>query len=149
MLLYSKAARRWVEPLLMLGVGGRVALRFLAGAAGSEAELGILAPAETGFRDYPAPASFVRELTAEEVQTLAGMFRHGAREVLLGATFAEETAAAEGRATAQEMFEAAAGVVIAGQICRIRSIKPLAAGDDVYAWQLLCDAPLEAAGWLG
>jgi hypothetical protein len=149
MLHYSKAARRWVEPLLALGVGGRVALRFLAAGADSQADLGILSADDTGFRDYLAPASYVRELTAEEIQTLAGMFRHGAREVLLGAGFAEETAAAEGRATAQEMFEAAAGVVIAGQICRIRSIKPLAAGDEIYAWQLFCDAPLEAAGWLG
>lgn len=149
MLPYSKAARRWVEPLLALGVGGRVALRFLAAGTGPEAELGILPPDDTGFRDYPAPASYVRELTAEEIQTLAGMFRHGAREVILGAGFADETAAAEGRATALEMFEAAAGILIAGQICRIRSIKPLAAGDEIYAWQLLCDAPLEAAGWLG
>jgi hypothetical protein len=149
MILYSKAARRWIEPLLALGVGGRVTLRFLAPPAGPEAELGMLAPDEESYRDYPAPASYVRELTTEELQTQAGQFRQGAREVLLGAEFLANVAVAEGHETVPETLEAAAGALIGGQICRIRSFKPLDAGDETYAWQLFCDAPLEAAGWLG
>jgi hypothetical protein len=41
------------------------------------------------------------------------------------------------------MFEAAASAVIEGQACRIQSVRPLDIGDGAYAWQLLCDAPLD------
>ena len=145
MTLYSKAARRWVEPLLMMGVGGSVALRFLAPAANLDAELGIVPQGSDTYTDYPATSSYVRELSVEELVTLAGQFRQGAREVLLSEGFAASVAAAQGYESAQEMLEAAAGLVIGGQICRIHSIKPLKAGDDTFAWQVLCDAPLEAA----
>jgi hypothetical protein len=107
--IYSKAARRWVEPLLALGAGGRVTLRFLAANADAASELGIVP------------------------------------EALLSDAFAQSVAAAQGLPTPREMFEAAAGVVLDGRVSRIRAIKPLAAGDEIYAWQLLCDAPLEAA----
>lgn len=143
--IYSRATRRWVEPLLDLAVGGAVSIRFLTPSTNPDIELGII-PAGTGtFLDHPAAGSYVRELTAEELATLAGQFRQGAREVLLSDAFAHSVAAAQGLTTVKEMFEAAAGLVINGQICRIRSIKPLDAGDETYAWQLLCDAPLEAA----
>jgi len=144
MLLYSKAARRWVEPLLALGVGGTVTLRFLTPVAGTEAELGIVPPGEETFVDHVAPSSYVRELTVEELATLAGQFRQGAREVLLSDNFARPVAAAQGLHSEAAALEAAAGLVIGGQLCRIRSIRPLRAGDEIYAWQLLCDAPLEA-----
>ena len=142
--IYSKAARRWVEPLLVLGAGGRVTLRFLAPVTDPAAELGIVPDAPESYADYPAPSSYTRELTAEEITTLGGQLRQGAREVLFSDAFAQSIAAAQEYATPREMFEAA-GVLISGQICRIRSIKPLEAGDETYAWQLLCDAPLEAA----
>jgi hypothetical protein len=142
---YSRAALRWVEPLLALGVGGPLALRFVAPAADPAHELGIVPTGTDSFVDYPTSNAYVRELTAEELATLAGQFRQGAREVLLSHSFAQSVAAAQGLATAKEMFEAAAGLLIGGQICRIRSIKPLDAGEETYAWQLLCDAPLEAA----
>lgn len=145
MALYTKAARRWIEPLLLLNVGPSVALRFLTPVAGTDAELGIVPPGTDTYADYPAPSSYVRELAVEELITLAGQFRQGAREVLLSDAFAQSVAAAQGNATPREMFEAAAGLVIGAEICRIRSIKPLEAGDETYAWQLLCDAPLEAA----
>lgn len=144
MTFYSKTARRWVEPLLLLGVGASVALRFLAPATDPEAELGIIPQGSETYTDYPAPSSYVRELSVEELVTLAGQFRQGAREVLLSDAFAANVAAAQGHEAPKQMFEAAAGLVIGGQICRIRSIKPLDAGDETYAWQLLCDAPLEA-----
>ena len=145
MAFYSKAARRWVEPLLLLGVGPAVVLRFLAPVVGADAELGIVPTDAGSYADYPAPSSYVRELSVEELVTLAGQFRQGAREVLLSDTFAHSVSAAQVHETPLEMFQAAAGLVISGQICRIRSIKALDAGDETYAWQLLCDAPLEAA----
>ena len=140
---YSRAALRWVEPLLALGVGGTVAVRFVAPAQDAAAELGIVAPGPDSYMDYPTSNSYVRELTAEELATIAGQYRQGAREVLLSHSFAESVAAAQGIVGARAMYEAAAGLVIGGQVCRIRSIKPLDAGDETYAWQLLCDAPLE------
>ena len=142
---YSKAMQRWVEPLLALGVGGSVALRFLAETAGANAELGIVPSGADSYSDYPAASSFVRELSVDELVTLAGQFRQGAREVLLSDAFAADVAAAQGHETVPEMFEAAAGLLIGRQICRIHSIKPLDAGEETYAWRLLCDAPLEAA----
>jgi hypothetical protein len=145
MAIYTKAARRWIEPLLLLNVGPSLALRFLAPVAGTDAELGIVPPGSNTYADYPAPSSYVRELSVEELVTLAGQFRQGAREVLLSDAFAQAVAAAQSHPTALEMFEAAAGLVIGAEICRIRTIKPLEAGEETYAWQLLCDAPLEAA----
>jgi len=142
---YSRAALRWIEPLLALGVGGSTALRFVGPPADGTAELGIVASATDGFVDYPTSNSYVRELTEEELATSAGQFRQGAREVLLSHSFAQSVAAAQGVASAKEMFEAATGLLIAGQICRIRSFKPLSTGEETYAWQLLCDAPLEVA----
>jgi hypothetical protein len=144
MLGYSPAARRWVEPLLALRAGGSVSLRFLAPISDPASELGILPDAPDSPVDYPAPRSYARELTAEELQTLAGQFRQGAREILLSDEFARSVAAAQGLDTSKEVFESAAGLLVAGQICRIRSIRSLDAGDEIYAWQLLCDAPLEA-----
>jgi hypothetical protein len=143
MLGYSPAARRWVEPLLSLRAGGAVTLRFLAPATDPASELGISPDAPDSFVDYAAPRSYARELTGEELQTLAGQFRQGAREILLSDEFSRSVAAAQGLMTSKEVFESAAGVVISGEICRIRSIRPLDAGDETYAWQLLCDAPLE------
>jgi len=142
---YSRAALRWVEPLLALGVGGAVALRFVEATPGADDDLGIVAPGTESFFDYPAPASYVRELTGEEIASLGAQFRQGAREVLLSHGFAESVAAAQGQLSVREMFEAAAGVLLSGQICRIRSIQPVEAGGAPFAWQLLCDAPLEAA----
>ena len=144
MLGYSPAARRWVEPLLALRAGGSVTLRFLAPVIDPASELGILQDAPDSFMDYPAPRSYVRDLTADELQTLAGQFRRGAREILLSNEFAASVAAAQGLETSKQVFESAAGLLIAGQICRIRSIRSLDADDETYAWQLLCDAPLEA-----
>jgi hypothetical protein len=144
MTFYSKAARRWIEPLLLLNVGPPVALRFLAPAAGSDVELGIVPSGAETYIDYPAPSSYVRELSVEEL-VMAGQFRQGAREVLLSDAFAQAVASAQGFTSAKEAFEGAAGLLIGGQICRIRGIKPLEAGDEAYAWQLLCDAPLDAA----
>jgi len=144
MLDYAAAARRWVEPLLAIRVGGSVTIRFLAPSTDPAGELGIVPADPDSYVDYSAPNSYVRELTADELQTVAGQFRQGAREVLLSDAFARSVAAAQGLDTAKQMFEAAAGVVVGGQICRIRSIKPLDNGAETYAWQLLCDAPLEA-----
>ena len=120
-------------------------LRFLPDTAGDDADLGIVPAGADSYSDYPAASSFVRELSVEELVTLAGQFRQGARKVLLSHAFASDVAAAQGHEAVPEMFEAAAGLLIGGQICRIRSIKPLDAGEETYAWQLLCDAPLEAA----
>ena len=144
MLAYSSAARRWIEPLLALRAGGAVTLRFLAPLTDPAGELGIVPSAPDSPVDYPAPRSFVRELSADELKTLAGQFRQGSREVLLTDEFARSVAAAQGLDTSQQVFESAAGLVIRGQICRIRSIWPLDNSDQTYAWQLLCDAPLEA-----
>lgn len=142
---YSRAALRWIEPLLALGVGGPIALRFVGPPADGAAELGIVAASTDGFVDYPTSNSHVRELTVEELATSAGQFRQGTREVLLSQSFAQSVAAAQGLSSEKEMFEAATGLLIAGQICRIRSFKPLNTGEEIYAWQLLCDAPLEVA----
>lgn len=141
---YSRAARRWIEPLLALCVGGEVSLRFLSPVTDSQVELGIVPPGEGTYVDYPAPGSHVRELTMEELATFAGQFRQGAREVLLSDAFAADVAAAQGLTGAKAALEAAAGVLIGGQICRIHGIKPLDYGAEVTAWQFLCDAPLEA-----
>lgn len=142
---FTRAAARCVEPLLALRAGGGVALRFLSPSGGPASDLGIVAAGPDSFFDYPAPASFVRELTAEEIATSAGQLRQGAREVLLSDAFADSVAAAQGHPSVREMFEAAAGLLINGQICRIHEIRPLDLGDEVYAWQLVCDAPLDAA----
>jgi hypothetical protein len=133
-----------VEPLLALRAGGSVTLRFLAPVTDPASELGILRDAPDSPVDYAAPRSYARELAAEELQSLAGQFRQGAREILLSDEFARSVAAAQGLDASKQVFESAAGLLIAGQICRIRSIRPLDAGDETYAWQLLCDAPLEA-----
>ena len=142
---YGRSARHWIEPLLGLAVGGSVAVRFLAPSTDPAGELGIVPAGANTYLDYPAANSFVRELSREEIVSLGAQLRQGAREVLLGAAFADSVAAAQGLITAKEMFEAAAGLLINGEICRIHSIRPLDAGDEVYGWQLLCDAPLEAA----
>ena len=142
---YTEAGRRWIEPLLALGVGGRVAVRFLLPTGTSSSELGIVPSAPDSPVDYPAANSFVRELRAEEIVTLGGQLRLGAREVLLSAALVESVAAAQGLFTAKEVFDAAAGLLINGQICRIHTVQPLDLGDGEYAWQLLCDAPLDAA----
>ena len=144
MLAYSSAARRWIEPLLALRAGGVVTLRFLAPLTDPAGELGILPDAPDSPLDYAAPRSFARELTEDELQTLAGQFRQGAREILLSDEFVRSVAAAQGQDTSKHAIESAAGILIGGGICRIRSIRPLQAGDEIYAWQLLCDAPLEA-----
>jgi hypothetical protein len=140
---YTQAARRWVAPLLALRVGGDVALRFLAPLAGTDGELGLAPDAPESFTDYAAPESHVRELNAEELSTLAGQFRQGAREVLLSNAFAESITAAQGLDGVPQMFESAAGVLVGGQSCRIRSFAPLDVGDGPFAWRLLCDAPLD------
>jgi hypothetical protein len=144
MIGYSPAARRWVEPLLSLRAGGSVTLRFLAPVTDPAGELGILSSAPDSPMDYPAPRSYARELSTQELQTLAGQFRQGSREILLSDEFATSVAAAQGLDTSKQVFESASGILIGGEICRIRSIRPLNAGDETYAWQLLCDAPLEA-----
>jgi hypothetical protein len=142
---YSQSARHALAPLLRLRSGGPVALRFLAPLADPAGELGIVPDAPETFTDYLAPDSHVRELDGDELSTLAGQFRQGAREVLLSDTFAQNVTAAQGLDSVAQMFEAAAGALLGGQVCRIRSFRPLRAGDGVYAWQLLCDSPLEAA----
>ncbi len=142
---YARGARRWIEPLLALSVGGSVALRFLAPLTDPAGELGIVPGGAGTYTDHLAPGSYVRELTAAELATLAGQFRQGAREILLSDAFAQSVAAAQALAGPKEMFEAAAGAVVGGEVCRIRSIRPLDAGDETYGWQLLCDSPLEAA----
>lgn len=142
---YHCTARYWIEPLLALNVGGAVALRFLAPLAGSQGELGIVPAGANTYIDYPAARSYVRELKAEEIATLGGIVRLGAREVLLSDAFAASVAAAQGVTTPNEMLETAAGALISGQICRIQSVQPLDIGEGAYAWQLLCDAPLDAA----
>lgn len=141
---YSQAARRWAEPLLDLRAGGSVMLRFLGPNADLAADLGIVPLAADGYFDYPAPSSYVRELAAEELATTAGQLRQGARQVILSDAFALSVSAAQGHADTREMFEAAAGLVMSGQICRIVSFKTMTCGDEVFAWELLCDAPLEA-----
>lgn len=120
-------------------------MRFLAPNADPAGELGILPTAPDSFVDYSAPRSYVRELTGDELQTFAGQFRRGAREVLLNDEFVQSVSASQGLGTSKEVFETAAGLVIGGQVCRIKSVKPLETGDETYAWQLLCDAPLEAS----
>ena len=145
MIAYERAARRWIEPLLALGVGGSVTVRFLAPLPGSAGELGIVPPGGSTYIDYPAAHSFVRELKTEEISILGGQLRQGAREVLLSDAFADSVAAAQGHLSVREMFEAASGLLINEQICRIHTIRPLDLGDEVYAWQLVCDAPLDAA----
>jgi hypothetical protein len=142
---YTQAARRWIEPLLALGVGGNVSVRFLVPTGSAASELGIVAPDPDSPVDYPAANSFVRELRAEEIATLGGQLRLGAREVLLSAAFVDSVAAAQSLFTAREVFDAATGLLIGGQICRIHTVRPLDLGDGEYAWQLLCDAPLEAS----
>lgn len=144
MQLYSKAAKRWIEPLLALSVGEAVAVRFLPANSDPSADLGLVSTGADSFIDYPAPSWYVRELNAEELAVLAGQLRQGAREVLLSDAFARTVAAAQGLETARQMFEAAAGLLICGQICRISAIKPMDAGGETYGWQLFCDAALEA-----
>ena len=145
MLSYAQSARRWIEPLLMLRVGGEVAIRFLTPTTDPAAELGIVPSPPDSFVDYVAPSSHARELAVEELATTSGMLRQGAREVLLGEEFAQAVAAAQGLESSQEMFEAAAGVLFGGAICRIAGFKPMQCGAEIYAWQLLCDAPLPAS----
>jgi hypothetical protein len=140
---FTQAARRWVAPLLALRVGGDVALRFLAPLADTHGELGLAPDAPESFTEYAAPESHVRELNAEELSTLAGQFRQGAREILLNNAFAENVTAAQGLDGVPQMFEAAAGALIGGQLCRILSFEPLDVGDGPFAWRLLCDAPLD------
>lgn len=142
---YHNTARHWIEPLLALNVGGAVTLRFLAPLAGSQGELGIVPAGTNTYVDYPAPRSYVRVLAAEEIATLGGIVRTGAHEVLLSDAFGASVAAAQGHLTVKEMLEAAAGVLLEGQICRIQSVRTLDIGAGAYAWQLLCDAPLDAA----
>jgi hypothetical protein len=144
MLLQSKTAQRWIEPLLALGVGESVAVRFFSAEAAVNTDLGIVAPGADTFTDYPAPSWYVRELSAQELELLAGQYRVGTREVLLSEAFASGVAAAQGAGNSRQMFEAAAGLLIGGHICRIAGIKPLDSGGATYAWQLLCDAPVEA-----
>jgi hypothetical protein len=141
---YTQAARRWAAPLLALRAGGEVALRFHSPLDDPAGELGLVPDAPDSFADYVAPESHVRELDAEELATLAGQFRRGAREVLLSDAFAQNVAAAQGFTSVTEMLERAAGALISGKICRIRSFAPLDAGRGTYAWRLLCDAPLDA-----
>jgi hypothetical protein len=141
---FTRAAARCVEPLLALRAGGGVALRFLSPSGGPASDLGIVAAGPDSFFDYPAPASFVRELTAEEIATSAGQLRQGAREVLLSDIYVRSIAAAQGLDGALPALEAAAGALISGELCRIRSIKPAQIDGATYAWQLLCDAPLDA-----
>lgn len=140
---FTQAGRRWIEPLLALGVGGSVALRFLVPTGSAESELGLVPSTEDPV-DYPAASSFVRELRADEIATLGGRLRMGAREVLLSAAFVDSVAAAQGLFTAKEVFDAAAGMRIGNQVCRIQQARPLDLGSGEYAWQLLCDAPLDA-----
>lgn len=140
---YTNAARHWIEPLLALNVGGAITLRFLAPFAGTDGELGIVPPGAGTYVDYPASRSYVRKLKADEITILGGIVRQGAREVLLSDAWATSVAAAQGIATVEEMFEAAAGVLVEGQICRIQAAQSLDIGDGAYAWQLLCDAPLD------
>jgi hypothetical protein len=142
---YSKAAPRWVEPLLALCAGGQVTLRFLGPSSDPVSELGILGPGEGTFADYVAPRSYVRELTGEELETPGAQFRQGAREVLLPDSFLRAVAAAQGQERVEGALEAAAGLIIRGQLCRIKRFQPLETGDQTYAWQIFCDAPLEVA----
>lgn len=142
---YTQAGRRWIEPLLALSVGGSVALRFLVPTGSAASELGIVPSGAASPADYPASHSFVRELRADEIATLGGRLRMGAREVLLSAAFVDSVAAAQGLFTAREVFDSAAGVLIGGQVCRIQQARPLDVGSGEYAWQLLCDAPLDEA----
>jgi hypothetical protein len=145
MLTYAPSARRWVEPLLNLRAGGVVSIRFLTPVTDPAADLGIVPAPPDSFVDYPAPNSHVRELEADELATSAGQLRQGAREVLLSDAFALSVAASQGLASVQEMLEAAAGLLINSQICKIAAIRPMQCGAEVYAWQLLCHAPLPAA----
>jgi hypothetical protein len=145
MLNYAQSARRWVEPLLMLRVGGEVAIRFLTPTTDPAAELGIVPSPPDSFVDYVAPSSYARELAVEELATTSGMLRQGAREMLLSEAFAQSVAASQGLQNSQEVFEGAAGLVFGGTICRIAGFKPMQCGAEIYAWQLLCDAPLPAS----
>ncbi len=140
---YVKTARRWIEPLLGPRVGGHVILRFLAPSADQSTELGIVGPGDAAFTDYVAPNAWTRELAGEELETLGGQFRQGTREVMLTDRFLSSVAAAQGHERVEDALAAAAGVVIRNQLCRIRRFRPLDAGNETYAWQLLCDAPLE------
>jgi hypothetical protein len=140
---YAKTARRWIEPLLGLGAGGHVIVRFLAASADPASELGLVGPGDGTFTDYVAPSAWSRELTGEELQTLGGQFRQGAREVVLTDRFLRNVAAAQGHERVEETLAAAAGLVIRNQLCRIRRFRPLDTGHETYAWQLLCDTPLE------
>ncbi len=139
---YSKAARRWVEPLLALCAGGQVTLRFLAARTDPAAELGIIGPGENLFADYVAPRSYVRELTGEELESLAGQFRQGAREILVPDSFLRNVAAAQGHESVEGALAGAAGLVIRNEICRIKRFRPLETGNEDFAWEILCDAPL-------
>jgi hypothetical protein len=145
MTTYTNAARQWVEPLLAMNVGGEVVLRFLSPLAGSAGELGIVPPGANTYLDYPVAHSYVRELVVQELAVFGGQLRQGAREVMLSDAFVQSVAAAQGLATAREALEAAAGVVVEGRVSRVHSIQPLDIGEGAYAWQLLCDAPLETA----
>ncbi len=142
---YTQAGRRWIEPLLALGVGGNVAVRFLVPTGATSSALGIVPAAAGSPVDYAAASSYVRELRADEIATLGGQLRLGAREVLLSEAFVDSIAAAQGLFTAKEVFDSAAGLFISGQICRIHDVRPLDLGSGEYAWQLLCDAPLDAS----
>lgn len=140
---YAKTARRWIEPLLGPGAGGQAILRFLAPSADLSTELGIVGPGDAAFTDYVAPSAWTRELTGEELKTLGGQFRQGTREVVLTDRFLSSVAAAQGHERVEDALVAAAGLVIRNQLCRIRRFRPLDTGNETYAWQLLCDAPLE------
>lgn len=140
---YARTARRWIEPLLGSGAGGHVTLRFLVPSANPGTELGIVGPGDAAFTDYVAQGAWTRELTGEELETLGGQFRQGAREVVLADRFLSSVAAAQGHERVEDALAAAAGVVIRNQLCRIRRFRPLDTGNETYAWQLLCDAPLE------
>ena len=142
---YAQSGRRWIEPLLALGVGGTVALRFLIPTGSTASELGLVSSGADSPVDYAAASSFVRELRADEIATLGGRLRMGGREVLLSAAFVDSVAAAQGIVTAKEVFDAAAGLLINDQVCRIQEARPMDLGSGEYAWQSLCDAPLDAS----
>ncbi len=144
MLTFAQSARRWIEPLLNLRAGGEVRVRFLTPATDPAAELGLLPAPPDAFVDYLAPNWHVRELATEELMTTAGQLRQGAREVLLSEAFAQSVAAAQGLISSNQVFDAAAGLVISEEICRIAAAKPMQSGGEIYAWQILCDAPLPA-----
>lgn len=140
-----RIARHWIEPLLALNAGGAVSIRFLSPLGGNEAELGIVPGGANTYLDYPASRSYARPLTADEIATLGGIVRLGAHEILLSDAFAQSVAASQGIASVPEMFETAAGILMQNKICRIQSIRALDIGSGAYAWELVCDAPLDAA----